>query len=86
MFFRHEGQDGREECRGWRGSWISPRSQRLRGARLYWFQTLSWEKHGVMIYFCSGKMGPVGANKQHTKPHIAEKHSLYPVLAIDTKH
>lgn len=86
LFLRHDEQDGREECMGWRGFWIGPRSRRLRGARPYWFQTLSWERHGVMIYFCSGKMGPVGADKQHAKPHIAQKRSLYPDLAIDATH
>lgn len=33
----------------------------------------SWERHGVMIYFCSGKMGPVGADDQHAKLLIAQK-------------
>lgn len=64
---RHDKQDGRERCMGIEedlGSvpgvcvWEEP--GRIGSRR-------SWERHGVMIYFCSGKTGLGGADVQHAQ-------------------
>lgn len=69
---RHDKQDGRERCMGIEedlGSvpgvcvWEEP--GRIGSRR-------SWERHGVMIYFCSGKTGLVGADAQHAKRLIPQ--------------
>lgn len=69
---RHDKQDGRERCMGIEedlGSvpgvcvWEEP--GRIGSRR-------SWERHGVMIYFCSGKTGLGGADVQHAKRLIPQ--------------